>query len=291
MVKKQENQFVSPTSAAMDSSPPSPPRDRPPLSPTPEESPRDSAASSDHTSRGYSPRENERPASPPALSWSPAAQLRDQPPSPVVVVMNRVVREEPMAVVAAKVDPGDRFPGRVAEEGGGSSGEGQRSRRTLSIVRRAQRESMVKKAALGLRVCGFVFCLISFSVLAADRNRGWSLDSFDRYKEFRYCISVTVIGAGYSALQAYHISMDAGKVLPRHLHFYFDFSMDQILAYLLLSASSSAATRVDDWKSNWGEDKFPEMASASVGMSFMAFVAFALSSLISGYTLSTLIHT
>ncbi|KAF3437241.1 hypothetical protein FNV43_RR19994 [Rhamnella rubrinervis] len=36
-----------------------------------------------------------------------------------------------------------------------------------------------------------------------------------------------------------------------------------ILSYLLISASSSAATRVDDWQSNWGKDKFPDMARAS----------------------------
>ena len=61
----------------------------------------------------------------------------------------------------------------------------------------------------------------------------------------------------------------------------------QVLAYLLISASSSAATRVDDWQSNWGKDEFTEMATASVSMAFLAFVAFALSSLISGYNLCT----
>lgn len=149
---------------------------------------------------------------------------------------------------------------------------------------------MVKRAALGLRVCGFAFCLVSFSVMAADRYRGWGLDSFDRYKEFRYCLAVTVIGAGYSCLQVFNILMDSNKVLPHNLQYYFNFLMDQILTYLLISASSSAAIRIDDWKSNWGADKFPEMAGAAVAMSFMAFVAFALSSLISGYTLSTLVR-
>lgn len=57
----------------------------------------------------------------------------------------------------------------------------------------------------------------------------------------------------------------------------------QILAYLIMSASSSAATRAYDWISNWGKDEFTEMASASIGVSFLAFVAFAFSALISGY--------
>ncbi|KAA3454963.1 CASP-like protein 4A3 [Gossypium australe] len=60
-----------------------------------------------------------------------------------------------------------------------------------------------------------------------------------------------------------------------------------ILAYLLLSASSAAATRIDDWQSNWGKDEFTEMTSASVAMAFLAFTAFALSSLLSGYELCT----
>ncbi|KAM7268833.1 hypothetical protein ACFE04_010999 [Oxalis oulophora] len=61
-----------------------------------------------------------------------------------------------------------------------------------------------------------------------------------------------------------------------------------MLTYLLLSASSSAAVRVDDWQSNWGKDKFPQMATASVSLSFLAFVAFALSSIVSGYFLFTM---
>jgi len=62
----------------------------------------------------------------------------------------------------------------------------------------------------------------------------------------------------------------------------------QVLAYLLISSASSAATRVDDWQSNWGKDEFTEMASASIALAFLAFFAFAISSLISGYNLCTL---
>ncbi|KAL9314136.1 hypothetical protein ACSQ67_019588 [Phaseolus vulgaris] len=114
-------------------------------------------------------------------------------------------------------------------------------------------EETVCKAALGFRLSEMVVCLISFSVMAADKTQGWSGDSFDRYREYRNVV----------------MKID----------------LWQVLAYLLISASSSAATRVDDWISNWGKDEFTEMATASIGMSFLAFVAFAVSSLISGYTL------
>lgn len=172
------------------------------------------------------------------------------------------------------------------EEVGGE----RRSRAAVeSILKRSSNKDVnVERAALGLRVCQVILCLISFSVMAADKTQGWSGDSFDRYQEYRYCLSMAVIAFVYSGLQASDLAYDSatGKhFISHHLRYHFDFVMDQILAYLLLSASSSAATRVDDWVSNWGKDQFTQMATASIGMSFLAFAAFALSSLISGYNL------
>ncbi|KAK1353460.1 hypothetical protein POM88_052595 [Heracleum sosnowskyi] len=155
-------------------------------------------------------------------------------------------------------------------------------------------DELLNKVKLWFRVFGFLFCLISFSIMAADRDKGWTLDSFHRYIEFRYCLTVNVIGFIYSAVQgfdlAYHLFSSGGKLVVSVSHFRYiiDFASDQILAYLLMSSSSSAATRVEDWKSNWGKDKFPNMANASVAVSLMAFVSLASSSLISGYTICTL---
>ncbi|XP_052196611.1 LOW QUALITY PROTEIN: CASP-like protein 4A3 [Diospyros lotus] len=227
-------------------------------------------------SHGSSPAREKPPSSPPP-------GFPDPQPLPVV---NGSVRNEP--VTMTKVDPGvgSGFVGGGVAEGVGR----RRVRLSLSILRREKRDSMVKKAALGFRLFALIFCLISLSLFAADTNKGWALDSFYRYKEFRYCMSVNVIGFVYSAAQVcdlvYHLS--TGKYIVRNqLRFYLDFSVDQVLTYLLMSASSSAATRVEDWQSNWGKDKFPDMASISVGMSFVAFVALASSTLVSGYTLCT----
>ncbi|KAK9224957.1 hypothetical protein WN943_009997 [Citrus x changshan-huyou] len=161
-------------------------------------------------------------------------------------------------------------------------------RTNLTILKRAKRDNTIKKSLLGFRVCGFVFSLVAFSVLAADKDRGWARDSFYRYKEFSYCLAVNVIVFVYSGFQSFDLAyrLTAGHRKPRQiLRYYLDFSLDQILTYLLLSASSSAAVRVDDWQSNWGEDEFPDMAKASVALSFLAFVALGFSSLISGYAL------
>ena len=128
---------------------------------------------------------------------NPTALPREHAKSPLssVVTFNRAVRDE-MPAVVTKVDPSggrDGFTG-----GGGRVEDGGRERRppgaVTSIVRRSRREDMVKRAELGFRVCEVVFCLISFSVMAADKTQGWSGDSFDRYKEYRFHSLLTLCG-------------------------------------------------------------------------------------------------
>lgn len=96
---------------------------------------------------------------------------RDKPVSPEF--QPPVVSEQSLGVVT-KTD-------REVGDGGGL----KRVRPSLSILRSAKRRKLVKRAALGFRIFGFLFCLVSFSVMAADRNQGWALDSFEHYKEFR----------------------------------------------------------------------------------------------------------
>ncbi|XAR50173.1 hypothetical protein NMG60_11004427 [Bertholletia excelsa] len=208
--------------------------------------------------------------------------------APSEVIFGRSVREDVRPGITMVEQPRATDGGVVGDVEDGVGGERRARSAADAILRRSRREVALKKAELGIRVCEVVLCLISFSVMAADKTQGWSGDSFDRYKEYRYCLSMTVIGFVYSGFQACDLAYSLASGKPHFffpLRYHFDFAMDQILAYLLISASSSAATRVDDWVSNWGKDEFTEMASASVSMSFLAFAAFALSSLISGYTL------
>ncbi|KAG8378918.1 hypothetical protein BUALT_Bualt07G0034600 [Buddleja alternifolia] len=194
--------------------------------------------------------------------------------SPVVLGMNRMVKEEAVPAVK-KVEA----VGGGLEEGYGGGDEVVGERRSSAVV--AERSAVVNRAALVFRVLEAIVCLISFSVMAADKTQGWSGDSFDRYMEYRYCLAVNVIGFVYSAFQAFDLAYYLGTekhFISHHLRCHFDFSMDQ-------ATSSSAATRVNDWILNWGKDNFTLMATASIAMSFLAFVVFALSSLISGYNL------
>ncbi|KAK4791376.1 hypothetical protein SAY86_031789 [Trapa natans] len=159
-----------------------------------------------------------------------------------------------------------------------------------AILRRSKARDLMSRAALLARVLEAVICTSSFAVMAADKTEGWSGDSFDRYREYRFCLSVNVIGLLYSGFQVYawvyHL-MTGKHVIRSHLRDRIDFSMDQVLSYLLISASSAAATRVDEWVTIWGNDQFTQMASASIALAFLAFLAFAFSSLLSGYSLWT----
>ncbi|XP_019185152.1 PREDICTED: CASP-like protein 4A1 [Ipomoea nil] len=250
-----------------------------PASPPGGSPPRSSISSGvSNLTHGSSPREEKASISPPA----PVGK----DPKPEVEV-KKSVRNESLALVKVDHAATDVGRGRV---GGGGGETRRRLRQRLSSLKISRRENTVKKAALGFRIFGFLFCLVSFSVMVADRKQGWAIDSFQRYKEFRYSLSVNAIGFMYSGAQAidliYHSA--TGNNFFRHpLRHYSDFAIDQAITYLLISASSSAATRVDDWRLNWGKDKFPDMASAAVTMSFLAFIAMAFSSLISGYALCT----
>ncbi|KAE8723980.1 CASP-like protein 4A3 [Hibiscus syriacus] len=194
-------------------------------------------------------------------SPSPPLSPTTPPQQPSNLTVNRAVREEgPGMTTKTKLN--------------GEAGEGRGARAVATVLRRSKVKETLKMAALGFRLSEIVLCLISFSVMAADKTSGWSGDSFDRYKEYRYCLSVTVIGFAYAGFQAYALA-------------YYLVFQKHILAYLLLSASSAAATRVDEWQTSWGKDEFTEMASASVSMAFLGFIAFAFSALLSGYQLCT----
>lgn len=107
-------------------------------------------------------------------------------PSPVVMYSNRAVKEDaPLSVPKMGPNGVVRAPGDGVDGGGVG-----RSRAAMMSRRPPKRDEMVKTAALGFRVSELVLCLISFSVMAADKTQGWSGDSFDRYKEYRYLLNL-----------------------------------------------------------------------------------------------------
>ncbi|CAL9180562.1 unnamed protein product [Musa hybrid cultivar] len=222
----------------------------------------------------------------------PPSPLNSIPDHSTSAPSSAVFGRNDLSVVVAMAEASPAPPNSAPS--GWHSWSGQRepepagSRVVSGILHRDRREEAVRRTAVGARLAAAALCLVAFSVLAADRDKGWALDSYNRYKQFRYCVSVNVIGFVYSGFQVYaqaHYMMTEKHIIRRPMGDYLDFAMDQILAYLLISSSSSATARTGDWVSNWGRDPFPDMATGSVAVSFLAFLAFALSALISAYYL------
>ncbi|KAL7083943.1 hypothetical protein ACP275_14G193600 [Erythranthe tilingii] len=50
------------------------------------------------------------------------------------------------------------------------------------------------------------------------------------HDDLRYCVAVNVIGFAYSGFQAFDLGYNLGtgkRVISHHLHYHFDFAMDQ----------------------------------------------------------------
>ncbi|KAK8685232.1 hypothetical protein V6N13_041237 [Hibiscus sabdariffa] len=217
-------------------------------------------------------------------SLSPPLPPTTPPQQPLNSTVNRAVREEGSTMTTKKTEVNS------------GAGGGRGSRAVAAVLRRSKVKETVKMAALGFRLSEIVLCSISFSVWLLIKLQAGAVTLSIAIKN-----TAAVVGFVYAGFQAYALAyyLVAQKHVIRHHHRrHFDFSMDQasffcmcrilvILAYLLLSAASAAATRVDEWQTSWGKDEFTEMASASVSMAFLAFIAFAFSSLLSGYELCT----
>ncbi|CAL4962245.1 unnamed protein product [Urochloa decumbens] len=182
----------------------------------------------------------------------------------------------------------------VAGAGGGGGGGSVGSKRWLlsggvpEKVRRAE----LRRAELGFRVSAAVFCLVALSVMAADTTTGWSGDSFRRYNEYRYVLAASVVAFTYSGFQLVaevHYLVTRRHIIEAPWRSYFNLAMDQMLAYLLLSASSAALSRNGVWMSRFGGDQFTKLIDASASMAFLAFIALGLSSIISAYSVFSLV--
>ncbi|KAJ4749460.1 CASP-like protein [Rhynchospora pubera] len=172
---------------------------------------------------------------------------------------------------------------KAAANGGGSVKSGLLAPNPWKFKR-----DELRRLELGLRVSALVLCVISFSLVAADTVPGWAGDSFIRYQEYRYLLSVNVICFMYSAFQftaEVHQTFTKRHFISRPIGYCFNLAMDQIFAYMLVSASSAATSQNYIWMSRFGGDKFTKIINASVSMSFLAFSCLAFSSVISAHHL------
>lgn len=133
-------------------------------------------------------------ASPDASPQKSPINHDDKPNSKAIVaVADKFTQSSPMLEKPAEVKTSVMFNKAVREDGTPSVMKtepgrvgGGRSGPVLSILKRSKFEGRLMVANLGFRLIEVVLSLISFSVMAADKTQGWSGDSFDRYREYRF---------------------------------------------------------------------------------------------------------
>ncbi|XP_030465966.2 CASP-like protein 4B1 [Syzygium oleosum] len=165
---------------------------------------------------------------------------------------------------------------------GGGSGMG-----VSAIVRRWRRDDLIRKGSLVLRGLALLFSLLAFIIMASNKHGGWK--DFDNYEEFRYLLAISILATLYTGVQALrHVHrISTGQLLvQRQTSALIDFAGDQVVAYLLISAASTAVPMTNRMRDNV-DNLFTDCLAASISMAFFAFLTLAFSALIAGYKLST----
>ncbi|XP_059668095.1 CASP-like protein 4B1 [Cornus florida] len=154
------------------------------------------------------------------------------------------------------------------------------------IVRRWKREDFLKKGSLALRGLGLIFSLLAFIIMATNQHGDWK--DFDKYEEYRYVLAIAILSSLYTGAQSFrqiHELWTAKESFSRRNMALVDFFGDQIVAYLLISAASSAVPMTNRMRE--GTDNiFTDSSAAAISMEFLAFLVLAVSAIISGYKLS-----
>ncbi|KAF3448897.1 hypothetical protein FNV43_RR09613 [Rhamnella rubrinervis] len=107
----------------------------------------------------------------------------------------------------------------------------------LGIVRRWEREDLLKKGYVALRGMALLFSLLAFIIMASNNHTDWK--KFDRFEEYRYVLAIAILSTLYTGLQALRQvhELSTGKYfITRGTSAIVDFFGDQITAYLLISS-------------------------------------------------------
>ncbi|CAN7007332.1 unnamed protein product [Brassica rapa subsp. trilocularis] len=123
----------------------------------------------------------------------------------------------------------------------------------------------------------------------SDENPGeimtlvWNMESF--WCMCVYVVAIAILATLYTAWQTF-VHLSKRDFFDRRTSIFVDFSGDQIVAYLLISAASSAIPLTNRFRE--GQDNiFTDSSASAITMAVLAFVSLALSALFSGYKLST----
>ncbi|KAJ3669428.1 hypothetical protein LUZ60_011378 [Juncus effusus] len=149
-----------------------------------------------------------------------------------------------------------------------------------------RRGTLLDKGSLLLRFIVWIFSLLSLIIMSSNKHGDGK--NFDQYEEYKYCLAVSILAVLYTTVQMavkIYQSRKHESILPRNTSIIVDFAGDQVVAYLLISGMS-AATPLTDYFRKGSDNLFTDSSAASISMAFFAFLAMAMSALISGYKLS-----
>ncbi|KAL6636670.1 hypothetical protein ACP70R_024242 [Stipagrostis hirtigluma subsp. patula] len=179
---------------------------------------------------------------------------------------------------AAAADGVSEHESAAADAGGGG---------VRSMVERWKMDGAPARARLLLRGVGWLFSLLALVVMASNAHGG--SHDFRNYPEYNYCLGISILAWLYTTAQvlrdASRLSSGRDVIAERKTAAVVDFAGDQVVAYFLISAMSAAAP-VTDYMRRAADNLFTDSAAAAISMAFFAFVAIALSALVSGYNLS-----
>ncbi|TVU01163.1 hypothetical protein EJB05_53412, partial [Eragrostis curvula] len=285
----------APAPVAKSPSPPSPltPAGKSPSSSPPKPAPKPVAKSPPSSPSPPSPL---TPAPPPTVNsgkstpkhaeaWNP------QPPPPPAIATQFDPAEEavtsPLNMGKVRFDQQRRTPA-AAENGGAPAGVPPD---VAAVAKVGERRAL----SVALRLATAVLSLASFSIMVSARTTGWAGDYYGRHQQYRYAVGVNVIVCAYSIAQSFGElrRLFATRFIFRSMSsYYFSLFLDQasaVLAYLLMSASSAAASRNDLWVTRFGTDPFNKKINSAVWLSFIAFLTLAANALISTANLFSMV--
>ncbi|KAF8721383.1 hypothetical protein HU200_023095 [Digitaria exilis] len=209
--------------------------------------------------------------------------------------MAMVTTDAAAATTAAMEKPPDAEKPDYASYNGASAADGGAGARTRggrgggvvdSVVARWRREDMLDKSPLALHAAAAVFAFIALVLVASNQHGDWM--QFGRYQEYKYLLAIAALAVLYSLAQAtrhiFRIRRGVDPV-PEPTGRVLDFVGDQAVAYLLMSALSAAVPITNRMRSAV-VNTFTDATAAAISMAFFAFVALALSAVVSGYKLS-----